>query len=88
MRASRVARALVGEGDPAHYLLTTRYIDSLKEMTRGNNSKVIFMPVETSQMLSAVGAIRELIGETGEKRADANEQQRTRQNPPPRQLPT
>ncbi|GAC1396276.1 MAG: SPFH domain-containing protein [Pyrinomonadaceae bacterium] len=88
---TQVARAMLGEGDPAHYLLTTRYIESLKEMTRGNNSKVIFMPVETSQMLSAVGAIKELITETGEKRTDGNEQQRMRQNPqspPPRQLPT
>jgi regulator of protease activity HflC (stomatin/prohibitin superfamily) len=84
----RVARALLGEGDPTQYLLTTRYIESLKEMTRGNNAKVIFMPVETSQMLSAVGAIKEMIAETGEKRADGGEQTRPRQTPPPRQLPT
>ncbi|HYN84248.1 MAG TPA: SPFH domain-containing protein [Pyrinomonadaceae bacterium] len=70
-------------GDPAQYLITTRYIESLKEMTRGNNSKVIFMPVETSSMLSSVGAIKELISETGERRDD--EQPRA---PRPRQLPS
>jgi hypothetical protein len=36
-------------------------------MTRTQNSKVIFMPMETSAMLSSIGAIKEIIGETGEK---------------------
>ncbi len=73
----------IGSGDPAQYLITTRYIESLKEMTRGNNSKVIFMPVETSTMLSSVGAIKELLSETGERR-ERNDNERP---PRPRQLP-
>ena len=36
-------------------------------MSRGQNSKVIFMPVETSSMLSAVGALKEVFAEAGEK---------------------
>ena len=36
-------------------------------MTRTNNSKVIFMPVETSAMLSSIGAIKEVLSQTGEK---------------------
>src|SRR6478736_370964 len=44
---SRVAQAIPG-GDPAHYMIATRYIDSMRDMTRTNNSKVIFMPMETS----------------------------------------
>ena len=32
-------------GNPAEYLITTRYIESLRDMTKGNNAKVIFMPV-------------------------------------------
>jgi regulator of protease activity HflC (stomatin/prohibitin superfamily) len=73
----------IGSGDPAQYLITTRYIESLKEMTRGNNSKVIFMPIETSTMLSSVGAIKEMLSETGERRDE-------KQPPPPRprQLPS
>ena len=51
-------------------------------MTRGNNSKVIFMPVETSSMLSSVGAIKEIFSETGERRPREDEP-RVR----PRQLP-
>ena len=81
---ARIAQAMEGHGNPAQYLITARYIESLRDMTRTNNSKVIFMPVETSSMLSSVGAIKEMLSETGEKRPDDN-----RQPPPrPRQLPT
>jgi hypothetical protein len=52
-------------GNPAQYLITTRYIESLRDMTKSNNAKVIFMPVETSTMLSAVGTIKEMFAETG-----------------------
>lgn len=62
---TRIAQAIPG-GDPGQYLITTRYIDSLRDMTRTNNSKVIFMPVETSAMLSSVGALKEVLSQTGE----------------------
>jgi hypothetical protein len=54
-------------------------------MTRTNNSKVIFMPVETSSMLASVGALKEVFAETGEKRSDSGQQQPP--PPRPRQLP-
>ena len=63
---NRIAQAVPG-GDPAQYLITVRYIESLRDMTRTNNSTVIFMPVETSAMLSSVGAIKEVLSQTGEK---------------------
>ncbi|HEX8846751.1 MAG TPA: SPFH domain-containing protein [Pyrinomonadaceae bacterium] len=82
---ARIAQAMEGHGNPAQYLVTTRYIESLRDMTRTPNSKVIFMPVETSSMLSSIGAIKEMLAETGEKRSEDN-----KQPPPtrPRQLPT
>jgi regulator of protease activity HflC (stomatin/prohibitin superfamily) len=67
---ARIADAMEGHGNPAQYLITARYIESLRDMTRTNNSKVIFMPVETSSMLSSVGAIKEMLSETGEKRPE------------------
>jgi regulator of protease activity HflC (stomatin/prohibitin superfamily) len=63
---NRIAQAVPG-GDPAQYLITVRYIESLRDMTRTNNAKVIFMPVETSAMLSSIGAIKEVLSQTGEK---------------------
>src|SRR3989440_4987046 len=74
-----VAEAMHEHGNPAQYLITTRYIESLRDMTKSNNAKVIFMPVETSTMLSSIGAIKEIISETGSKHDDS-------QPPPPRQL--
>src|ERR687890_693012 len=62
----RIAQAMQGHGNPAQYMITARYIESLRDMTRTNNSKVIFMPVETSSMLSSVGAIKEILSQTGQ----------------------
>src|SRR5437773_4138619 len=80
---SQVAQAMQAHGNPAQYLITTRYIESLRDMTKSNNAKVIFMPVETSTMLSAVGTIKEMFSETGESRSSGDSQP-----PPPRQLKT
>ncbi|MFL6229600.1 MAG: SPFH domain-containing protein [Pyrinomonadaceae bacterium] len=83
----RISQAMLGHGNPAQYMITQRYIESLKEMVRGNNSKVIFMPVETSTMLSSVGMIKEMFVESGDKRSGGDED-RGGQPPRPRQLPT
>jgi regulator of protease activity HflC (stomatin/prohibitin superfamily) len=76
----QVAQAMEHHGNPAQYLITSRYIESLRDMTKSNNAKVIFMPVETSTMLSAVGTIKEMFDETGSSKRDDS------QPPPPRQL--
>lgn len=80
---ARVADAMQDHGNPAQYLITTRYIESLRDMTRTNNSKVIFMPVETSAMLASVGAIKEVFSASGEKSG----QESPPAPPKPRQLP-
>jgi regulator of protease activity HflC (stomatin/prohibitin superfamily) len=81
----RIGEAMAQQAESAQYLITQRYIESFKEMARGNNTKVIFMPMETSAMLSSVGAIKEMFAETGERNARKEE----RNNPPsPLQLPT
>jgi regulator of protease activity HflC (stomatin/prohibitin superfamily) len=60
----------LGQGNPAYYLLMQRYIDSLAQMASSQNSKVVFMPVETSSVLSSVGAFKEVFGDlTGSKEA-------------------
>jgi regulator of protease activity HflC (stomatin/prohibitin superfamily) len=59
---------IVGSTDlTTQYLITSRYIESLRDMTRTQNAKVVFMPVETSSLLSSIGAIKEVFSETGEK---------------------
>lgn len=89
---ARISQAIEGHGSPSQYLLTARYIESLRDMTRTNNAKVIFMPVETASMFSGIGAIKELLGETGEK-VPVPVQQPKRESPQmstphrPRELP-
>src|SRR5258706_4339300 len=79
---AQVASAMQDHGNPAQYLITTRYIESLRDMTKSNNAKGIFMPAETSSMLSAEGSIKEMLSETGEQGSSHN----TQKPPPPRQL--
>jgi len=56
-------------GNPAQYLIMMKYIESLREMSRSNNSKVIFMPVETSSVLSSIGAFKEVFGDQSQGEA-------------------
>jgi len=56
-----------GYGNPAQYLIMMKYIDSLREMARSNNSKVVFMPVETSSVLSSIGAFKEIFGDQNQE---------------------
>jgi regulator of protease activity HflC (stomatin/prohibitin superfamily) len=60
----RIADGITGgQGNPAQYLIMMKYIESLREMSRSNNSKVVFMPVETSSVLSSIGAFKEVFGD-------------------------
>jgi len=56
-----------GQGNPAQYLIMMKYIESLREMARSNNSKVIFMPVETSSVLSSIGSFKEVFGDRSQE---------------------
>ena len=79
---TRIAQS-IPNADPGQYLITMRYIESLRDMTRTNNSKVIFMPVETSAMLSSIGAIKEVLSQTGE----TDKKDELPPPPRPRELP-
>ena len=46
--------------DPATYLLATKYIETLKEMTSGQSNKTIYIPYEATNMLGSIGGIKEL----------------------------
>ena len=76
---AQIAQTIGDSAQTAQYLITARYIESLRDMARTQNSKVIFMPVETSSMLSSVGALKEVFAETGEK--EQNKQINTPRSP-------
>ncbi len=64
---AQISQSVGSASETTQYLITSRYIESLRDMTRTQNSKVIFMPMETSSLLSSIGAIKEVLSETGEK---------------------
>lgn len=58
----RIKEAITGDrGNPAQYLIAIRYIETLKEMVTGKDSKVVYMPYEASAVLSSLGGIREIL---------------------------
>ena len=63
---AQIASAIGDRGQTAQYLITQRYVDSMRDMARTQNSKVIFMPMETSGVLASVGAFKEIFAATGE----------------------
>lgn len=49
----------IHEGNPTNDLIAIRYLEALKEIANGQATK-IFLPLETSSMLSSIGAMAEL----------------------------
>ena len=62
----QISQSIGTTSQTTNYLITSRYIDSLRDMTKSQNSKVIFMPTETSNVLSTVGSIKEMLSATGD----------------------
>ena len=46
--------------DPATYLLAVKYIETLREMASGQDSKTVYMPYEASSVLGSLGGIKDL----------------------------
>lgn len=64
---AQIAAAIGDRAQTAQYLITQRYVDSMRDMAKTQNSKVIFMPMETSGVLASVGAFKEVFAASGEK---------------------
>ncbi|MCQ2315205.1 MAG: SPFH/Band 7/PHB domain protein [Bacteroidales bacterium] len=58
---SLVAEAIKAtKTDPASYLLATKYIETLKEMTSGKDNKTVYLPYEATNLLGSIGGIKEI----------------------------
>ena len=58
----KVAEAIAStKTDPATYMLVSRYVDTLKEVASGQDSKVVYLPYESSNLMSALGALTDLV---------------------------
>lgn len=57
-----VTEAISGaKADPATYLIAMRYLETLQEMTSGQDNKVVYIPYEATGVLSSVGGIKEML---------------------------
>lgn len=57
-----MTKAIQGsKADPANYLIAMKYLETLKEMTSGQNNKVVYMPYEATGILSSVGGIKDML---------------------------
>jgi regulator of protease activity HflC (stomatin/prohibitin superfamily) len=57
-----VSEAVKGyAGDPVQYLIAQKYLETLNQMTSGNETKTVFLPYEASGILSSLGGIKELL---------------------------
>lgn len=50
-----------GNSQAINYFVAQKYIDALGKLTSSNNSKVILMPLEASQVIGSLAGIQELI---------------------------
>jgi regulator of protease activity HflC (stomatin/prohibitin superfamily) len=71
--ATRMVSDAIASGNvqAINYFVAQKYIDALGQLASANNSKVILMPLEASQVIGAVGGIGEIVKATfaGEKKA-------------------
>ncbi|MCK9607704.1 MAG: SPFH/Band 7/PHB domain protein [Methylomonas sp.] len=64
-RATAMVSEAIAKGDvqAINYFVAQKYIESLKDVATANNSKLIFMPLEASSVIGALGGIGELAKE-------------------------
>ncbi len=69
--ATRMVSEAIASGNvqAVNYFVAQKYIEALGQLASANNSKVILMPLEASQVIGAVGGIGEIVKATfGEKK--------------------
>jgi len=68
--ATTMVSEAIAKGDvqAINYFVAQKYIESLKDVASANNSKLIFMPLEASSVIGALGGIGELAKEAMAKK--------------------
>ena len=57
---SRIIGALADKGKPDQYLIAMKYLETMQDITRGANNKVVYMPYESTGILSSVDGIKQM----------------------------
>ncbi len=61
-RATHMVSKAIESGDvqAINYFVAQKYVDAIKEMATSQNDKIIFMPLEATSLIGALGGIGEL----------------------------
>jgi regulator of protease activity HflC (stomatin/prohibitin superfamily) len=70
-RATLMVSEAISKGDvqAINYFVALKYIDALKGVATSDNSKLVFMPLDSSSVIGAIGGIGELAKEAMSNRA-------------------
>jgi len=62
-KATQMVSRAIAEGDinAVNYFVATRYVESLEKIATSNNEKLVFMPLEASGIIGAIGGVSELV---------------------------
>jgi regulator of protease activity HflC (stomatin/prohibitin superfamily) len=68
-KATQVLSQAIDNGNTqaVNYFIAQKYVEAFSTIANGENSKVIFMPMEASSLVSSLGGITELVKNTLEK---------------------
>ena len=56
----KITEAVGKSTNPANYLLAQKYIQALQDIASGNDTKTVYLPYEASNMMGAIGGIKDL----------------------------
>jgi len=70
-RATLMVSEAIGKGDvqAINYFVAQKYIEALKDIGASGNSKLVFMPLDSSSVIGALGGIGELAKEAMAKKS-------------------
>jgi regulator of protease activity HflC (stomatin/prohibitin superfamily) len=70
-RATLMVSEAIGKGDvqAINYFVAQKYIEALKDIGASGNSKLVFMPLDSSSVIGALGGIGELAKEAMSKKS-------------------
>jgi len=62
-KATQMVSRAIAEGDinAVNYFVATRYVESLEKIATSTNGKLVFMPLEASGVIGAIGGVSELV---------------------------
>ena len=69
-KATKDVSLAISEGNinAVNYFVAMRYVESLEKIGAANNSKLVFMPLEASGVIGAIGGVGELVKEAMKKK--------------------